>query len=79
MENIVIGYYNELEYYITLNDEQIYRAGNSPFESQTYVSEKDGVERRKMRSYCIITSKSLAKEHNAKYCGVKYEEPWEVA
>lgn len=74
MENIIIGYYNELQYYITLNGEEIYRAGNSPYESQTYVSAEDGVGRRKMRSYCIITSRSLAKGHNAKYGGVEYEE-----
>ena len=78
MENIVIGYYNELYYRIYLNDNEIYTAGNSPHESQTYVSKEDGVGRRKMRSYCIITSKAEAKERKAKYGGVEYEEIEEV-
>ena len=67
----VIGYYNALEYRVEIDGEEIYHAGNSPFESQVFVSKDDGVGLRKMRSYCIQTSKEIAKENNSKYVGVE--------
>jgi len=67
----VIGYYNALEYRIELDGVEVYTAGNSPHESQTYVTADMGVGLRTMRSYCITTSKALAKEHNAEYVGVE--------
>lgn len=73
-KNIVIGYYNTLQYSVALNGEEVYKAGNSPYDSQIYVSANDGVGLAKMKSFCIQTSKDLAKEHKAKYLGVKYEK-----
>jgi hypothetical protein len=67
----VIGYYNGLEYRVEIDGKEVYHAGNSPFESQTFVREDDGVGLRIMRSYCIQTAKEIAKENNAKYVGVE--------
>lgn len=76
----VKGYYNAQEYYIKIDGEEVYRAGNSPYESQTFVRAKDGVGLRKMRSYCILTTHDIAKEKHAKYAGVErimdYEEDY---
>jgi hypothetical protein len=77
----IIGYYNTLQYRVVLFDKDvntdgkdIYTAGNSPFESQTYVSADEGVGLRTMRKYCIQTSKELAKENKAQYIGVERED-----
>jgi hypothetical protein len=66
-----IGYYNALEYYVMLDGKVVYSAGNSPFDSQFYTSEYNGVGLKTMRSYCIQTTKEIAKENNAKYVGVE--------
>ena len=53
---------------------EIYEAGNSPFDSQGYTSEENGVGLEIMREYCELTSKKIATERKAKYLGVEYEE-----
>jgi hypothetical protein len=70
----VIGYYNELEYRIELDGKEIYTAGNSPFDSQQYTSKENGVGLIKMKQYCEVTAKDLAKEHNANLIGIEYLE-----
>jgi ribosomal protein L20 len=67
----VVGYYNDREYSVDVNGRQVYRAGNSLYDSQVYTHPKKGVGLRKMRSFCIQTSKEIAKEHGAKYRGIE--------
>ena len=54
--------------------EQIYEAGNSPFDAQAFVDAEDGVGLAKMKEYCEKTTKEIAKERNAKYIGIQYQE-----
>jgi hypothetical protein len=70
----VVGWYNEYLYTVDLDSQEIYRAGNSPLDSQAYVSDEDGVGVDRMREFCTTTSKDLAKEHHAKFVGVQYLE-----
>jgi hypothetical protein len=70
----VTGYYNEWEYYINLDGQEIYRAGNSPFDSQGYVTPDLGVGVNTMQEYCVKTARQLAAEHKAVYVGSEYEE-----
>ena len=75
MKNKITCYYNELGYRvhnITTNKE-LYTAGNSPFDSQCYVSVVDGVGLEAIKQYCEQTTKDIAKENNAKYAGIEYE------
>ncbi len=67
----VHGYYNEQRYYVTVDNERVYEAGNSPYESQAYVSAKDGVGIKRMRQFCISTAHDIAKEQKAHYAGVE--------
>lgn len=75
----IIGYYNELEYRVTLlidgdPQEDLYTAGNSPYDSQQSVSAEDGVGLETMKIFCERTSKEMAREEEAKFLGVEYEE-----
>jgi len=52
--NIVIGYYNELSYRVhnvTTNDD-LYTAGNSPYDSQACTSKEQGIGIEIMKRYC---------------------------
>jgi len=76
----IVGYYNEQEYSVDMfsDDEpmgvELYRAGNSPYDSQQYVSIEDGVGLETMKLYCEQTSKDIAKEQGAKFVGIEYKE-----
>lgn len=59
---------------VNTDGKDIYTAGNSPFDSQGYVSARNGVGLQTMRKYCIQTSKELARENNAQYIGVERED-----
>ncbi len=74
MGHYIIGYYNEREYRVEVDKEKIYQAGNSPFDSQVYVSAEDGVGLDAMRRYCEKTSRDMAEEEGAEYLGVEYLE-----
>ncbi len=76
----VVGYYNELWYSVFMysDDEptgiELYRAGNSPYDSQGYTSKEDGVGLATMKRYCEQTSREIAKEKKSKFIGVEYQE-----
>jgi hypothetical protein len=75
----IIGYYSELRYTVCIVDNgqilsEAYIAGNSPHDSQCFVSADRGVGLKTMRSYCIQTSKEIAKEENLKYLGVERDD-----
>ena len=58
------GIYNELYYYVMRHDKrgakEVNRTGNSPDDSQVYVSAEKGVGLDTMRQYCEYTTKMLA-------------------
>ena len=74
-----IGRYNEQEYCIyrvkaTVGLEEVYRAGNSPFDSQAYVPIGEGVGLDKMKKMCVGTGKEIAAEEGkGKFLGVEYD------
>jgi len=70
----VIGYYSELEYSVEIDGEEVYQAGNSPFDSQGYVDASSGVGLETMRTYCEQTTKAIANENRAKYIGIELLE-----
>ena len=73
----VIGYYNEYEYRVEVDEQEVYQAGNSPHDSQVYSRDLANFETlplETMRKYCEQTSKEIAKEQGAKYIGVDYLE-----
>lgn len=55
MTTLINGRFNALTYVIEIDDEVVYQAGNSPLESQGYVSAEDGVGLEKMKEYCKIS------------------------
>lgn len=73
-ESYVIGYYNELKYRIEIDGEEVYTAGNSPYDSQGYTAKENGVGLEEMRKFCEHTAKEMAQENKAKFIGVEYEE-----
>ena len=74
---MIVGTYSKLDYTIWHNGREVYTAGNSPHDSQAYVSAKKGVSLRKMRTMCISTAKEMAAEQNVKYGGVTREQDHE--
>jgi hypothetical protein len=74
----IIGVYNELYYYIDkiVNDapETIFKAGNSPFETQGYLPANEGMGLEKMRAVFSQTAKDFAAQEDAEFVGLKYED-----
>jgi len=75
--NSLYGVYNELQYEIweTGGEAPLYTGGNSPAESQTFVSAEEGVGKDRMREFCEITGKELAAEQGVTWSGASYESP----
>ncbi len=71
----LIAYYNELQYRITDIDanEDIYTAGNSPYDSQQYTSADDGVGLDTMKQFAECTGREIAQENKCEFVGVEYE------
>ena len=75
----IIGRYNAFKYEIVGshsngNEEFLYQAGNSPYDSEGYVSADKGVGLETMRKYCGITAKEFAKEYNCEFVIEPLEE-----
>ena len=70
----VIGYYNELEYRVEVEGNEVYQAGNSPLDSQTYTDKESGVGLKTMKEFCKQTSRDIALERQAQVEGVEYSE-----
>lgn len=70
----VFGEYSAEEYRVYVDDcgnvDEVYQAGNSPCDSQGYVTSADGVGLRAMRSFCASTAKEIAQELGGKYAGI---------
>ena len=65
--------YNEFEYSIyNSKSELVYRAGNSPFDSQQFVSAEDGVGIEKMREYAIYTGNNFADDMDGVFIGAEF-------
>lgn len=71
---IVRGFYNELSYRVEIDGKEVYRAGNSPYDSQVYTSKEQGVGLDKMKKFCKHTCRQFAKEKKAKFGGIEEEE-----
>lgn len=81
MKEEIYGLYNEYHYTVNSGDKELYEAGNSPYDSQTYVTDLenyDVVPIETMKEYCEQTCKNIAEERNAKFVGVQYDELEEV-
>ena len=68
----ITGEYNEIEYTIFADGNAVYSAGNANGDSQLRVCAEDGVGRRQMKKFCIVTAKQIAEEDGAKFSGVEY-------
>jgi hypothetical protein len=72
----VYGEYDKFGYRIYLNDEQVYGAGNSPYDSTVIIpvedENSDALSLKSIRKYCIKTGKEIAQEHNAKWIDATY-------
>lgn len=68
------GIYNELEYSIAdQSGDTVYQAGNSPWDSQAYLSKEEGVGLETMKEYCEQTGKELAEEAGVEWEGCTYQ------
>jgi len=67
---IVIGEYCSHQYTIWIDDEMVYSAGNSRFDSQCYTSANDGVGSPTMEKYCISTGEDIANEVKGEWAEV---------
>lgn len=72
----LISYYTAKEYRVTDIDtgEAVYTAGNSPYDSQQYVSVEYGVGIGMMKVFAEQTGKAIAKEKNCEFLGVEFDE-----
>ena len=76
---IVFGEYDQYGYEIFFSNgkevEQIYRAGNSPYDSTIIIPCEDecsdALSTKILRQQCIKTGKEMAKEKNCKWGGVE--------
>ncbi len=73
----LIGYYNEYGYFIMdLNtNEELYNAGNSPFDSTSILPMDKGVGLDAVKEFCESTGKEMADELSGKFLGCEYVEP----
>ena len=78
MRSSVIGRYNEYEYSVLLSSgaefREVYRAGNSHWDSQGYVAAAQGIGLPTMEAYCRQTAAEIAREHGAILVGFEYKE-----
>jgi hypothetical protein len=69
----ITGHYHEHGYEILSDDDQIYAAGNNPYDSgvsQTLRTECGrALPLRKLRSFCVRTAREMALERKEKYNG----------
>jgi hypothetical protein len=76
----IIGEYNALEYKVLNysdkfpNGEEVYSAGNSPFDSQGYVDADKGVGLERMKQFCEQTAKEISVENGIEYKGIQLIE-----
>ena len=56
--------YSALCYRIYTDDEMIHESGNSPHDSQVYVPAHEGVGKRTMKAYCLITLHEMVAERS---------------
>jgi hypothetical protein len=66
------GFYNKTGYRILdENGDEIYSAGNSPYESQTIIDSRYALPLSTIKRYCNITGQDIADEKNGKWTGCK--------
>ena len=69
----LIGYYNKHGYRIQDgNGNELYTAGNNPFESSSIVD--NGLPIETLRGYCEQTGREMAAELSAEFMGVEFED-----
>lgn len=69
----VTGHYNARAYEVREDGETVYRAGNSPLESQRYLPPSQGVGLATMREYCGRTTHEHAEDTGSSVGGVYFE------
>lgn len=78
----ITGYYNEQGYQVETDnpcDCILYRAGNHALEStQDGTGTVHQLSLETIQQYCEQTTKEIANEKNAEYCGIEYLEPDEI-
>lgn len=70
----IIGYYNELSYRVEVDGQEIYSAGNSFYDSQTWTSKELGVGLKAMKVFCTRTCYEISKEKNIFVAGIEKED-----
>ena len=73
----VIARYNRDGYEVELDDSIVYQAGNSPYDSQDWISRDKGLDLKTLRSYAIQTGKEIAEENNTSFLGIERMEDYE--
>jgi hypothetical protein len=68
---MIVGYYNHYGYTVNSNTREIYFAGNSPLDSTSVVSVKQGLCLKALRKCCLQTCKELSKERNEPFRGIE--------
>jgi hypothetical protein len=75
---VIHGEYNAERYTIYSDGVEIYTAGNSPYDSQAYVSADDGVGLERMGEFCRGTAAELATERGEPLGECEETEPDDV-
>jgi len=60
---VVTGEYGEMGYAVYRNGVEVYRAGNSPYDSQQTVDISDGLPVLELRTFCRNTMDEIADEN----------------
>lgn len=71
---VYTGYYNGLKYVILRNSRKVYEAGNSPLDSQGYVSEDEGVGIEQMKNFCKSTAQEMATENQGVVKSIRFKK-----
>lgn len=74
-----ISYYNEYHYTVEIDGEEVYEAGNNPYDSQGYIHDLENSEvipLETMKQYCEKTTREIAEEQGVEYIGIEYDESY---
>lgn len=69
---MLTGEYNAYGYTIFLNGDEVYSAGNSPYESSDIVSLDDGVSIDEIEKYCQTTIHDMMLELDESDGGIEF-------
>lgn len=75
---MIRAYYNDLTYIIYFDNKVIYQAGNSPYESQSYLTADEGVGLETMKEYCTYSANHFRREYDSYITEISYQEEIEL-